>query len=112
MHDAGATTASWRAALAPAFMVILAGLILRERITPGQAAGLVLVMLGAQLVAVRNERLEIGRGDWASSLLLLVSALAWAVFSIAEKVAAERHSPLQVTAYSMIWVWLFTLCLL
>ena len=60
MLSAGATTASWLAALAPAFMVILAGFFLQERIAPRQVAGLALALLGAMLVAVRNEGLEIG----------------------------------------------------
>lgn len=47
MLSAGATTASWLAALAPAFMVILAGFFLQERIAPHQVAGLVLALLGA-----------------------------------------------------------------
>lgn len=64
MLSADATTASWLAALAPAFMVILASFFLQERTTPGQVAGLGLALLGALLVAMRNEGLEIGRGDW------------------------------------------------
>ena len=111
MLSAGATTASWLSALAPAFMVILAGLFLRERITPGQVAGLVLALGGALLVAVRNEGLEIGRGGWVSPALLLGSAFAWAAFSIAGKIVAERRSPLQVAVYSMTWGWLFSLCI-
>ncbi|MCK5054194.1 MAG: DMT family transporter [Anaerolineales bacterium] len=64
MLSADATTATWLAALAPAFMVILASFFLQERTTPGQVAGLGLALLGALLVAMRNEGLEIGRGDW------------------------------------------------
>ncbi|TES89201.1 MAG: DMT family transporter [Anaerolineales bacterium] len=111
MLSAGATTASWLAALAPAFMVILAGFFLQERIAPGQVAGLVLALFGALLVAVRNEGLEIGRGDWVGPALLLGSALAWAAFSIAGKAIAERCSPLQVAVYTMTWGWLSSFCL-
>ncbi len=44
MLSTNATAASWLAALAPALMVILAGLFLRERITPEQVAGLGLAL--------------------------------------------------------------------
>jgi drug/metabolite transporter (DMT)-like permease len=44
--SAAATTASWLTALAPAFMVILAGFFIQERIAPDQVAGLVLALLG------------------------------------------------------------------
>ena len=100
------------AALAPAFMVILAGFFLRERITPGQVAGLGLALLGALLVAMRTEGLEIGKGDRVGPALLVGSVLAWAAYSIAGKAMAERCSPLQIAVYSMTWGWLFSLCLL
>ncbi len=112
MLSTDATTASWLSALAPAFMVILAGFFLRERITPGQVAGFGLVLLGALLVAMKTEGLEIGKGDWGGPALLLASAFAWAAYSIAGKAVAERCSPLQVTVYSMTWGWLFSLSLL
>lgn len=111
MLSADATTASWLAALAPGLMVILAGVFLQERITPGQVAGLVLALLGALLVAVKNEGLGIGKGDWVGPALLLGSAFAWAVFSVGGKAIAERCSPLQVAVYTMTWGWLFSLCL-
>lgn len=111
MLSAEATTASWLAALAPAFMVVLAGFFLQERVTTGQVAGLGLALLGALLVAMRNEGLEIGKGGWVGPALLLGSAIAWAVFSIAGKAISERCSPLQVAVYTMTWGWLFSLCL-
>lgn len=43
--------------------------------------------------------------------LLLSSAIAWAVFSIAGKAVSEKRSPLQVVVLTMTWGWLFSLCL-
>ncbi len=112
MLTTNATTASWLAALAPAFMVILAGFFLRERITPGQVAGLGLALLGALLVAMRIEGMEIGKGNWVGLTLLVGSSLAWAAYSIAGKAMTERCSPLQIAVYSMTWGWLFSLSIL
>jgi drug/metabolite transporter (DMT)-like permease len=52
-------------------LAILAGFFLRERITPGQVAGLGLALLGALLVAMRTEGLEIGKGGLGWSCVAL-----------------------------------------
>ncbi|MEE9513714.1 MAG: hypothetical protein V3V46_06515 [Anaerolineales bacterium] len=60
---------------------------------------------------MRNEGLEIGRGEWVGPTLLLGSVFTWAAFSIAGKAIAERCSFLQVAVFTMTWGWFFSLCL-
>ncbi|MGD2162706.1 MAG: DMT family transporter, partial [Anaerolineales bacterium] len=111
MLRAGATTASWLSALAPAFMALLAWIFLRERIVSWQWFGILLALGGALLVSEADPASTFLQGSWVAPSLLILSALAWAVFSIFGKAEALRTSPLRAAVMSMSWALVFSLVL-
>jgi drug/metabolite transporter (DMT)-like permease len=111
MISAAATTASWLSALAPAFMALLAWIFLRERIRPWQWLGIGLALGGALLVSDADPGSTFDLDGWTVSALLLMSALAWAVFSVFGKAESVRTSPLRATVMAMSWAFLFSLVL-
>jgi drug/metabolite transporter (DMT)-like permease len=111
MLSAEATTASWLSALAPAFMAILAWIFLRERILSWQWLGIVLAFTGALLVSEADPLSTFDRGNWLTPSLLIISALAWAVFSVFGKAEATRTSPLRASVMAMSWALLFSVIL-
>lgn len=108
MVSAGAATASWLAALAPTFMVILAWIVLNERMVALQWVGIVLSLGGALLVSGADPGVAFAGVDWIAPAFLLASALAWAVFSVFGKSESQRTSPLRAMVLAMTWALLFS----
>ena len=111
MISATATTASWLSALAPAFMALLAWIFLRERINSWQWLGIGLALGGALLVSDADPGSTFDADGWIVPAMLLLSALAWAVFSVFGKAESVRTSPLRATVLAMSWAFLFSLVL-
>lgn len=108
MVTAEATTASWLSSLAPAFMVLLAWIFLRERIVSWQWLGILLALAGALLVSEADPSATFDQRGWIAPGLLIISALAWAVFSVFGKAESTRTSPLRATVMAMLWALLFS----
>lgn len=112
--DAGA--AALLASTAPAFIVLFGAVFLQERLSLLQTSGVLLATLGAIVVSTgglsgwfrQDQLLEPG------SLLILASAIVWAIYSILNRIVSANRSPL-VTASAMMFfgvifclpVWLY-----
>jgi hypothetical protein len=103
-----AVRTGWLIGIIPIWSALLAALFLRERFGLGKIAGLALGFLGAALVVTRG-RLEPGllalpstRGD----LLILVSTLTWAVYTVLGHDTIRRLGSLRATAGAMLAGWL------
>ena len=88
-------------AINPLLTAVLSALWLRERVNPGQAAGLLLSLFGVALVIARGSLETItshsfNRGD----LIMLGAPLCWALYSILGKKVLGRFTPLAATAYA------------
>jgi O-acetylserine/cysteine efflux transporter len=106
MQSASASTSSWLSALAPAFIAWLAWPILGERVSGRQAAGLIAALVGAGLVSSSTVSLSGGDGAPRGALLVLASAVVWALYSILGKAQSVGRPPLVMTAWSMTFGWL------
>jgi drug/metabolite transporter (DMT)-like permease len=98
-----ATNSGWLMAASPLFIALLARLALGERLRRRQWAGMACGLLGSFAVVTQG-KLEVaailssgGLGD----LLVLESAAAWAVFSVAGKGLLARYPPIAIPAYGM-----------
>ena len=91
-------------AVNPLLTAVLSAIWLRERVSPGQAAGLLLSLFGVAVVIARGSleiltTLSCNRGD----LIMLGAPLCWALYSILGKKALARFTPLAATAYASLF---------
>lgn len=103
---ASASAASWISALSPALIVLLAWPMLGEKIRTRQAAGLLMAFLGAGLVSSTSGLPSAQGGSPWGALLVLGSAVLWALYSILGKALSARHPPIVMTAWGMTFGWL------
>ncbi len=82
----------------PAFMVIFAYLLLRERITGSKVGAILLATLGVVLMVgmgVYTPHVRLGE------MILAIAALSWAWMSVLVKTLPTSYSALAVTSYAM-----------
>lgn len=82
----------------PAFMVIFAYVLLRERITISKAGAIVLASLGVLLIVgmgISTPSVRVGE------LVLAIAAVSWAWMSVLVKTLPSSYSSLTVTLYAM-----------
>ncbi|MGJ7922565.1 DMT family transporter [Neobacillus sp. LXY-4] len=83
----------------PAFMVIFARILLKERLTLKKALSVSLATIGVLLiVGVGNVNLSSKLG----AISLLVAALTWALMSVLVKLLPSNYSQIVVTTYSIL----------
>jgi drug/metabolite transporter (DMT)-like permease len=92
--------------LNPIFTALIAALTLGERLEPRGWAGVAIGFTGATILSLGRSgglRLEPGTG------LILIAAVAQAIYFVLQKPYLTRYRPVEATAYA---IWLGTLCLL
>ena len=99
-----ATNGSLIVAFNPLLTAVLSAWWLKERVSPFQAAGLLLALLGVGIVVTRGSievirSLSFNHGD----LLMLGAPLAWALYTIAGKKVLRTFPPLVATAYASLF---------
>lgn len=102
-----ASTTAWIVATSPVFIAILGWVVLRERSTWLQITGILLAFLGVLLVVTRGKMdlATIGHIGTVGDLLILISAVNWAVFSVVSRGMLKRLP----SALMMFYVMLFGL---
>jgi drug/metabolite transporter (DMT)-like permease len=100
---AQASTTSWLVSTSPIFMALLAWVFLNERITPSSLAGILLASLGVLLVVSHGNLFIIFNSGFGNigNILVLLSALNWAVFSVLSRRALEKYAAIYVLFYAM-----------
>jgi drug/metabolite transporter (DMT)-like permease len=109
-----ASTTAWIVATIPVFMAILGWLFLKERLAWKQALGIGLAALGVLLVVSKGNLLALVGGQiWTpGDILIMISAVNWAVFSILSRRGLRQHPAALMMFYVMGMGWLFTTPLL
>ena len=84
LRYAGVTDSAIFIAMSPVFIALLSWLILKERISNLQIIGIIIAFAGSVLVATEGSfnGLRFNRMRLLGDLLVLLSSIAWAVFSI------------------------------
>jgi drug/metabolite transporter (DMT)-like permease len=100
-----AHTGSLITSATPAFMVIFARFILKEKLTVRKIISMVVATFG--VVIVVGWDFEAAANFWGS-IILVGAAVTWALLSIYVKVASERFSSLIITTYAVFFALLFT----
>jgi drug/metabolite transporter (DMT)-like permease len=105
-----ASTTAWIVATTPVYMALLGWLVLKEKLAWLQIAGILLAALGVILVVSNGDlaSLELGRFGAPGDILVLVSAINWAVFSALSRRGLRSHPAARMMFYVMSFGWLFT----
>lgn len=105
-----ASTSAWIVASSPVFIAILGWLVLRESLGWTRAAGIALAGLGVLLVVTEGDLASLWLGSFGrpGDILILISAVNWAVFSILSRRELERYAPTSMMFVVMGFGWLFT----
>jgi len=113
LKTAQAATSAWIISSMPVFIAILGTLFLGERMTSMRWTGLALAAAGVLLVVTRGDpgRLLMKDPGSVGDLLVLLSALNWAVFSVLSRNFLKRHRPAPMMLKVMLAGWLMTTAL-
>ncbi|MCY4062451.1 MAG: EamA family transporter [Chloroflexi bacterium] len=87
----------------PAFVVLFAMLLLRERLTRARLASIVLSSLGV-VVILNPAAADFSSDSFLGNVFLAVSAVTWGLYSVLVRTVALRHAlpTLTVTVYALI----------
>ncbi|MGE5313559.1 MAG: DMT family transporter [Acidobacteriota bacterium] len=88
-------------ATTPSFVLVLSGLLLKERITKRKLAGVVIAFLGV-LVVVFERGIDLSADYIWGNFILLLAVLAWALYTIQGKTLIVRYGAFHISALSMI----------
>ena len=107
---AQASTTSWIVASSPIFMAILGVIFLKEFLSWYQITGIILAAFGVLVVVSKGDLSTISTGNFGDpgDLLILISAINWAVFSTISRSGLKRHSSTLMMFYVMSFGWLFS----
>lgn len=105
-----ASTSSWIVSSAPIFMALLGWLALKESMSPVKWAGILVAGAGVLLVVSGGDfaALRLGQFGTRGDLLMLVSAVNWAVFSVLSRHGLGRYPAALMMFYVMAFGLLFT----
>jgi drug/metabolite transporter (DMT)-like permease len=89
----------------PAALIVLSPLLLGERLSGREALGAALALAGAALVVVNGipGLTHALVPHWRGDLVLILSGVAYAAYSLLARPVLLRHPALVVTAYSVVW---------
>jgi drug/metabolite transporter (DMT)-like permease len=97
-----ASSAGWLISFSPIFTVILSMVFLHERMNIVRAAGMMLAIIGVLLVTTSRSGQSFEFQFNIGFILMLLSTLNWAVFSVLLKRLKIPYPPLVVTFYMSI----------
>ena len=107
---AQASTTAWIVSTTPVFMALLGWSFLKERLGWLSVFGIGLAAAGVLLVVTRGDLRSMGGGSFGTpgDILILISALNWAVFSALSRYGLKNHPATRMMFYVMGLGWLFT----
>ena len=105
-----AGTTAWIVATTPVFMALLGWLILKENLKGIKIFGIVLAFLGVLLVVSHGNLASISIGKFGApgDVLILISAINWAVFSALSRRGLKAYSASLMIFYVMLFGWIFS----
>jgi drug/metabolite transporter (DMT)-like permease len=105
-----ATTTAWIVATTPMFIAVLGWLALKEKLRLIQTSGIMLATLGVLIVVSKGNftGLAVGKFGAPGDVLILISSVNWAIFSILSRYGLKRHPSTRMTFWVMTIGWLIT----
>jgi len=105
-----ASTTAWLVSTSPIFMALLGWIFLKEKLSSRIITGFLLATIGVLLVVTKGDIRSLINGKFGASgdILILISALNWAIFSVSSRPILKRFSAIKVTFYVLLFGWLLT----
>jgi len=105
-----ATTTGWIITTTPLFIAVLGGIFLRERLGAADVLGILIAAAGVLLVVARGDprAIMVGRLGAPGDVLILISAVNWAVVSVISRHGLKRHPAALMMFYAMLLGWILT----
>lgn len=105
-----AGTTAWIVSTTPVFMTLLAWIVLKEKLDWIRTTGILLAFLGVLLVVSDGDLRSISLRSFGKpgDILILISAVNWAVFSVLSRRGLKTHPAALMMFYVMTFGWLFT----
>lgn len=106
---AQATTTAWIVASTPIFIALLGWLSIKERLSLAQGGGMAIAAIGVIVVVSRGDPRALLAGSAATfgDLLILLSAVNWAIYTIVSRRMLSRLPAANMIFYVMVFGWLF-----
>ena len=110
LQTSEAGTTAWIVATTPVFMALLGWFILKEGLGWTKTLGILLAFFGVLVVVSKGDLTSISIGKFGApgDVLILVSAVNWAVFSALSRRGLKSHPASLMMFYVMSFGWLFT----
>ncbi|WP_018922417.1 DMT family transporter [Salsuginibacillus kocurii] len=88
----------------PILIMVLSAFFLKEPVGKKQAVGMMLAFSGAFLIITEGQIFSIAALSlqWID-LVLCIAVVTWALYSVLGKVVLQKHSPIVVTAFAVIY---------
>jgi drug/metabolite transporter (DMT)-like permease len=105
-----ASTTAWIVATTPVFMALLGWLVLKEGLDGVRILGILLACIGVLAVVSDGNLASISIGKFGApgDVLILISAINWAVFSTLSRRGLKSYPASLMMFYVMSFGWLFT----
>jgi drug/metabolite transporter (DMT)-like permease len=110
LQTSEAGTTAWIVSTTPVFMALLGWFLLKERLVWMKTAGILLAFMGVLVVVSKGDfrSISIGKFGAPGDILILISAVNWAVFSALSRRGLKSHPASLMMFYVMSFGWLFT----
>ena len=107
---AQATVTAWIVATIPIFSAFLGWIFLKERFNLLRVLGILVATIGVLIVVTNGNLPAILNGGFGTpgDILILISAVNWAVFSILSRPGLQKYPPTLMMFYVMLTGWLFS----
>lgn len=110
LQTSKATTTAWIVATTPVFIAILGWMALKEKLTLVQILGIAFAAFGVLLIVSKGNipALFAGTEGNPGDILVFISAVNWAVYTILSRRELARHPATRMMFFVMLLGWLFT----
>jgi drug/metabolite transporter (DMT)-like permease len=108
LRTSEASTTAWIVSTTPVFMALLGWIILKEGLGWGKTFGILVAFIGVLAVISKGNISSIGRFGAPGDILILISAINWAVFSALSRRGLKSYPATLMMFYVMSFGWAFT----
>lgn len=107
---ARASTTAWIVSTIPIFIALLGRILLHEKLNRGRILGILIATAGVLLVVSNGNLDALTRGTFGTigDVLILISAVNWAVFSVLSRRGLQQTPASLMMFFVMGFGWLFT----